>query len=206
MGTLSRCLAFAYGVGRPGARSVHRALPFEVDANVAKDVVLFRYENPRLYRLVTFFGLGQYFFWMYLTHFANSSLRDAPVVRTDAPTSWWRNVNLGDHKYRVGLTGLFFVLGNVVLGGAWLFSTRSVRYLVLQKGGRHLQILTYMPFVHHRVVRVPLDAVSCSYSRNELVSHLPLKVKGRWFYFILDRRGTFPNAKLFDCTAGMKRT
>lgn len=47
--------------------------------------------------------------------------------------------------------------------------------------------------------------VSAKQSRMTATVHLPLKVKGKYFHYILDMRGQFPNAKLFDYSAGLRR-
>ncbi|KAG8244772.1 hypothetical protein J6590_015312 [Homalodisca vitripennis] len=52
-----------------------------------------------------------------------------------------------------------------------------------------------------------LTAITTSQTRYSAKVQLPIKVQGKWFYYILDtKNGTFPNPELFDFTAGMKRT
>ena len=47
-----------------------RKLPFEVNEKVAKDTLVFSYENDRFYRTLTLFGIVQFFFWFHLGVFA----------------------------------------------------------------------------------------------------------------------------------------
>jgi len=197
-----------------------KKLPFEVDTNVVQDVVLFKYENPRFFKMIILFGISQFVFWMYLAHFAYTCLRDItqsearklglPVEvdqddgNPDKP--WWRKINLGENKYRNGITILCTVVGNVILLSSWFYSTRSVRTLVLLKGGKRFRLVTYSPTPFGRRMQVALDNVSCNTSRSHAKVSLPIKLRGYWLHFILDKRGEFTNTKLFDFTAGLKRT
>lgn len=88
---------------------------------------------------------------------------------------------------------------------AWTFTVRSVRYLILHKGGKEVSLVTYTPFGVNRIMKVPLTAISAQESRTSASSQLPLKVKDRWLFYMLDMRGEFKNAQLYDYTAGLKR-
>uniref|UniRef100_T1JGR0 Transmembrane protein 223 n=1 Tax=Strigamia maritima TaxID=126957 RepID=T1JGR0_STRMM len=187
----------------------NKLLPFEVDTRVGKDVTLYQYENTRFHRLLSFFAVGQFFCWGYLSHFAYTCLRDTPIsdpdgdIKTKLP--FWRRINMGENKYRYGLTVLCASLGYMIVSAAWLFSFRSIHSLVLLRGGEKLRIVTYKPFGLRRNLRVDVDQTACSHSRNDATSFLSLKVKGHYLYFLLDKSGTFTNRRLFDHTAGMKR-
>lgn len=90
---------------------------FNVNTNVTKDVILFKYENPRFYKLLNFFAISQFFFWNYLSHFSFTKLKDAPVERnTDPDLPFWRKMNLGDNKYRNSLTIFCFLIGELTFG------------------------------------------------------------------------------------------
>lgn len=52
---------------------------------------------------------------------------------------------------------------------------------------------------------VPLKNVSAEESRETARNLLPIKVKNRALYYVLDMRGEFRNPQLFDYTAGLKR-
>lgn len=74
----------------------------DVNTNVIKDVILFKYENPKFFMYMNIFAVVQYMFWTYLGLFAFSSLRDAPVDKSTITddTPWFRRINLGENKYR----------------------------------------------------------------------------------------------------------
>lgn len=177
----------------------------EVNTNVAKDVILYRYDNPKFFRIVNIFALCQFGFWTYLSHFAFTSMRDAPVPKDRDDLPWWRKINLGENKYRNGLTVLSFLIGYGILTAAWLFTLKSVRYLILRKGGDKLTFVTYTPFGKNRMMTVDVNKVSSQESRQNARVQLPIRVKNFSLFFMLDMKGEFKNPKLFDHTAGLKR-
>jgi hypothetical protein len=83
----------------------------DVNTKVVKDVILYRYDNPRFFRIVNIFALCQFGFWTYLSHFAFTTMKDAPVPKDKDHLPWWRRINLGENKYRNGLTVLSFFIG-----------------------------------------------------------------------------------------------
>ncbi|KAH8389705.1 transmembrane protein 223 [Drosophila serrata] len=183
-----------------------QAAPFDVSTSVSKDIILFKYENPRFYKMLNFFGVCQFVFWTYLSHFAFTTLKDAPVVENPGDDlKWYQRINLGDNKYRNGITACSFLIGYGILFAVWMFTLRSVRFLILRKGGQSVSFVTYGPFNRNRIMTVPLKCVSAEESRNMARVQLPIKVKGKTLYYVLDMRGEFRNPQLFDYTAGLKR-
>ncbi|KAK5640431.1 hypothetical protein RI129_011242 [Pyrocoelia pectoralis] len=176
-----------------------------VNTNLVKDVILYKYDNPRFFKFLNIFAFCQFSFWTYLSLFAYTSLRDAPVPSsTTAP--WWQRINLGENKYRNGITFLSFLLGYGILSISWMYTLRSVRYLVLHKGGGKVTFVTYTPYGVNRMMTVGLENVSSQQTRQSATTQLPIKVKNRFMYYILDMKGEFKNGPLFDYTAGLKRT
>lgn len=87
----------------------------KLDTNVVKDVILFKYDNPKYFKYISFFGISQYIFWMYLAYFSFTTLRDAPVSKEgNENLPWWRRINLGEQKYRNGVTLFCGVVGKCV--------------------------------------------------------------------------------------------
>ncbi|KAM3966121.1 transmembrane protein 223 [Aphomia sociella] len=183
-------------------RTIH-----DVNTNVIKDVILFKYENPKFYMYMNVFAIVQYMFWSYLGIFAFSSLRDAPVDKSKITedTPWFRKINLGENKYKNGLGTIAVVIGTGTLGVIWMYTLKSVRFLILNKGGRFLTFVTYTPFGKNRIMKVPIENVCCRENRANAQVQLPLKVKNQWMHFILDMKGEFKNPLLFDSTAGLLR-
>jgi len=173
---------------------------------VKEDTVLFKYENKRFFRMMNVFALSQFFFWSYLSHFTFTVMKDSPVpeeIKNDANIPWWRKMNFG--QYRNGLTIASFMIGWGTMAISRMYTLRCVRYLILKKGGKSLAFVTYTPSGKNRYLTVPLEKVSAKQSRMSVKVHLPLKVQGYYLHYILDMRGQFLNAKLFDYSAGLKR-
>ncbi|XP_025911781.1 transmembrane protein 223 [Apteryx rowi] len=179
-----------------------RAAAAALDTAVPRDVVLFRHERDRFFRLVGLFCAGQGLFWGYLAHFAFTALRPAP-----APGAGDDPLRPRDNKWRLGFTASCLTLGSLIVVAGCLFPRRAVRQVTLLQGGRHVAIGTHAPLGLGRgsCFTVPLRHVSCSAHRAEARAALPLKVKGRPFYFLLDKQGHVCNPRLFDLTVGAYR-
>lgn len=87
----------------------------DVNTNITKDVILYKYENPKYFRYMNAFAVVQYMFWMYLGTFAFTALKDAPVDRSKITddTPWYRKINLGENKYRNTLGGVALLVGKI---------------------------------------------------------------------------------------------
>lgn len=86
-----------------------------------------------------------------------------------------------------------------------MMTLRSVRYLILQKGGKTISVVTYGPFGKNHILNVPLTCVSAVQSRQTGASSLPIKIRDKRFYYLLDNRGEFTNPQLFDHVINLKR-
>ncbi|CAH2039355.1 unnamed protein product, partial [Iphiclides podalirius] len=63
------------------------------------------------------------------------SLRDAPVDKSmiTEETPWYRKINLGENKYRNTLGSVAIIIGTGSLAMVWMYTLKSVRYLILHK-------------------------------------------------------------------------
>ncbi|XP_037810844.1 transmembrane protein 223 [Lucilia sericata] len=179
---------------------------YDINTNVTKDVILYKYENPGFFKTLNIFGICQFVFWTYLSHFAFTTLRDAPVEQKEGvELRWFERINLGENKYRNGITAMSFLIGYGILAAVWMFTLRSVRFLILRKGGRDVTLVTYGPFGHNRIMTVPLKSISAQQPREMAEVLLPLKVRNRSLFYVLDMKGEFKNTQLYDYTAGLNR-
>lgn len=124
----------------------------------------------------------------------------------DAP--FWKKINLGSDKYKYGLAlgsaimGTFqksyynstpagaistnqadiflilFILGFGILCASWLYTLRSVRYLVLRKDAKTVSFVTYAPFGRNRIMEVPIANVGTKCNFNY---ECAFKSKFLWF-------------------------
>ncbi|CAG9840362.1 unnamed protein product [Diabrotica balteata] len=176
----------------------------DVNTNVVKDVILYKYDNSRYYKLMNLFAFAQFGFWTYLSYTAYTTLKDAPVDPSKSE-HWWEKINLGENKYRNGITLCTGLIGWGILAVVWMYSLRSVKYLILRKGGRQLTIVTYTPVAASRMFTLELNNLSSVDSRSTAKTHMALKVKGHFMYYIVDMKGEFKNPLLFDHTVGIRR-
>ncbi|KAM9221337.1 transmembrane protein 223 [Dugong dugon] len=169
------------------------------DTAPPRDVLLFEHERGRFFAVLGLFCAGQGVFWASLAVAALARPPTAEVSergRFDLRSTLWR------YSLAVGCGAI----GTLVLGAGLLFSLRSVRSVMLRAGGQQVTLTTHAPFGLGTHITVPLNQVSCMAHRGEVPAMLPLKVKGRRFYFLLDKSGHFPNTQLFDNTVGAYRS
>uniref|UniRef100_A0A1E1X8E1 Putative conserved plasma membrane protein n=1 Tax=Amblyomma aureolatum TaxID=187763 RepID=A0A1E1X8E1_9ACAR len=192
---------------QPSAR-----LPFEVDTNVAKHTEIYRFDNFKAFASLRMFTVVQLFLWSYMANYCYTVTDPTEGVPPDVEKSGrvgglleFLRERLTTDRYRYGLVALCTTVGSLVVAGSSLFVLRSVRSIVLLKGGQRVLVQTYAPFRDLRGLEVPLEHINCLQSRLRKSSYITLKVKGHWFYFMLDQRGIFPHPKLFDNTVGISR-
>nr|CAG4642216.1 EOG090X0JX7 [Eurycercus lamellatus] len=195
------------GIGRQNStnfRQYSTKNVWEVDTNVSKDVVLYVFENSKFHKYLNIFAITQFGFWLYLAEFSMSTLKDVPINKEQSENKelpWYRKINMGENKFRTGITTLC-----LMVGGSWMYSLKSVRAIVLRKGGNDVTFITHAPFNKMRYLDAPLKNVSATQSRTHgAIIQLPLKVKGYMGYFLIDMKGEFKNGPLFDATCGLKR-
>lgn len=170
-----------------------------------RDVLLFQHERGRFFTVLGLFCAGQGIFWASLAVAALAR----PPVRMRPPDAEFPDRRRSDVRsalWRYGLAVGCGTIGTLVLAAGLLFSLRSVRSVMLHAGGKQVTLSTHAPFGLGAHFTVPLNQVSCMAHRGEVPAMLPLKVKGRRFYFLLDKAGHFPNTKLFDNTVGAYRS
>lgn len=86
-----------------------------------------------------------------------------------------------------------------------MHTLRSVKYLILRKGGQSVTVVTHTPFGENRLLTLGLENVSCRQMRTEAKSQIPIKIRGHAMHYLLDMRGEFRHPKLFDSTCGLAR-
>ncbi|NXB06788.1 TM223 protein, partial [Cnemophilus loriae] len=179
--------------GSTGGAAVMAARAALEAAAVSRDVVLFQHDRSRFFRLVGLFCAGQGLFWAYLAHFAFTTLRPAPgpAPGPDEP------LRPRDNKWRFGFTASCLTVGT---GGAGPASERA------RGGGSGIGVGPGPPRVGGgRTLTVPLRDVSGRAHRTEVAAAIPIKVRGRPFFFLLDKGGQLSDPRLFDVTVGAFR-
>lgn len=98
-------------------------------------------------------------------------------------------------------------IGSLIVAAGCFIPLRSVRRLTLHRGGSTVTISTHGPMGLGPGLSftVPLRHLSCRAHRSDVRTSIPLKVKGRIAFFLLDARGQLDNPRLFDITVGAYR-
>ncbi|XP_033104045.1 transmembrane protein 223-like [Anneissia japonica] len=186
---------------------------------ITKPVLLYRGEQKRLFQFVSFFAISQLIFWVYLTNFAFTSMKDSHMKQEikygpeGAPNelrNWttWEGIklNLSASRWRYGVTVLSMIAGGGIFTLAFLYSRKNINALVLRQGGKHLTFKTYGIFAQGYTFTVPVKHVSCEYTRHGGRKTLPIKVKDHRMFYTLDTGdGKFYNGRLFDTSVTVRR-
>lgn len=96
-------------------RNHYSQAPINIDvSNLTKDVIVYKYNNPRYFKIMNIFGIAQFFFWLICAEFTLSNLKNTPI-NTEAPKfedlPIYLRVNLGENKYKYGLGTACFLFG-----------------------------------------------------------------------------------------------
>ncbi|XP_034281229.2 transmembrane protein 223 [Pantherophis guttatus] len=204
--------------------SIRRAQePFPLDGFVNRDVELFHHERSRFFRNVGLFCLSQFAFWLYLADLAFTTLRETTAVpekpgssespeRPPAPTRPWlgnlfnlTSGNFGSAKWRYGFSATCVTVGTLIFVAGFFFARRSVSRILLLRGSQEVTFTTYYLFGYTSSFTVPLRHICCMSHRSEVAAIIPVKIKGKPFYFLLDKQGSITNNPLFDITVGAYR-
>lgn len=86
-----------------------------------------------------------------------------------------------------------------------MYTLRSVKYVILRKGGQKVTIVTHAPFGENRMLTLGLENLGSKQTRAEAKNYLPIKVRGHMLHYMLDMRGEFKHPQLFDSTCGLAR-
>lgn len=89
--------------------------PINIDTStLAKDVIVFKYNNPKYFKMMNIFGIAQFFFWLICSEFTLSNLRYTPInegAPNFADLPLYLRINLGENKYKYGLAIGCFTFG-----------------------------------------------------------------------------------------------
>ena len=86
-----------------------------------------------------------------------------------------------------------------------LNSYKTIKYLVLKKGGEQVRIVTYGFLGRSRDFTVPLSRCSCESNPNTDQGKFLLRIYGMRLRLTIDNQGDVRNRKLFNNTVCLKR-
>ena len=93
--------------------------PFDVDSNLPHDVIVYTYKNDRFYKMLTIFGIIQFFFWLHLAGFCYRTLGSGSTTEKAeellGKTNSWANIIGAVEQYRYRIAVVCLLLGNFPL-------------------------------------------------------------------------------------------
>ncbi|XP_024883355.1 transmembrane protein 223 isoform X1 [Temnothorax curvispinosus] len=169
----------------------------DVNTNVQNNVVLYKLEKSAYYRYMRIFSIGQLFGWSVLAFY------------TYKPSFWdifYTDIKFKEfcynHMFRLSTFICAILAGPIMFLVIYATCARSIKYIILNKGGETLSITTFHMRKNKSTISIPVDMVRCTADRTTGGGVLPIKIQNRSFYYLIDKSGTFVNPKLFDYVTG----
>ncbi|GIY86393.1 transmembrane protein 223 [Caerostris darwini] len=184
--------------------------PTENVTSLKKDTLLYTLEKTKLIRYITIYGIAQCGICTFLGLNVFFSLRDTESLQrnrnmtSQSEEKSWRDLNLGAAKHRLISAVSCFSIGFLTAFICYKLPSRMIKLITLCKGGRTASFVTYGSFGKTKEFKVPLQQLTCVVTRDQATSYIPIKIKNRWFYYLIDCRGQFHQPALFDVTVGAK--
>lgn len=186
-------------VSRPSRLAEAVEKNYENPSSVLNNVIIFKYDRDRAVMIVFTFVIVQFVgMFAMASNVYNTFCQDL----FDPDKSW--RTKIWEHKFSLFAISAGCVFAPLIAIFSYLIAARTVRRIILHKGGEKITVDTYHPIPKMRRFTVPLENVSCKNSRTYRGT-LALRFKDRRFYYFVDSDGDFPNGDLFDFTAGVKR-
>ncbi|OXU29312.1 hypothetical protein TSAR_014722 [Trichomalopsis sarcophagae] len=176
--------------------------PLKVNTKVQNNVMLYRFEKPYLYKGALIFagvalvGCVTMVDNVYLILCKNLWNPDKPLLTRFSQES---------QTDKLIFTNKIFVSGPVIFFTVWYITKRTVKYIVLHKGGKTVTIVTYHPLKGEVTTTLPVNNLSTSSGRTASKSYIPLRVRDTKLKYMVDKNGNFVNEELFDVTVGINR-
>ncbi|XP_059160184.1 transmembrane protein 223-like [Physella acuta] len=179
-------------------------LDFHSKRNIVKDTQVYFHSDDAFYKILSYFGIFQMVMWSYLSLFAVQQIKVNPV-KDVSNLPLWKRLLYKEGQYKNALSLLSLTVGAAVLFISLTYPRRAIKSLWILKGGQDVKVTTYSWLGKTQTFQTPVEHISCMQSRAGVGQHIPLKLKGKNFYFLVDKKGSFPNVELFDFVIGVKR-
>ena len=178
---------------------------FIVNTNVSTDVLIYRYEKPEQFRKILMFGLGAFTFFMVTAVISLPQGNQRKIeYEGDSTTYQWAAYLNNSNAIRAGYAGFMGLAALSILGFSLYIPHRTVRSIILNRGGKSVDITTYA-VSSSPTFKCSLDDLTTTTSRKGKGKYMPIKNKSTKFNYLVNRSGEFPQIKLFDHTVGVKR-
>ncbi|XP_043462470.1 uncharacterized protein LOC122498683 [Leptopilina heterotoma] len=166
---------------------------------ILNNVLIFNFERPVAYTVVISFAFIQLFgMYSMVTNIYDTYCQDL----FDKAKSWKEKIN--EHPISLLTIAIGCIFGPMIFVLIVFFAGRTIRRIILHKGGKEVTFVTYHLNPRRQVFTESLENMSCKASR-KYRNTLPLNIKGKRFYYFIDTDGEILNENLFDFTVGVKR-
>lgn len=178
---------------------VEQNVEMDYSSKILNNVLIFQFERPVAYKIVVSFAFIQLFgMYSMVTNIYDTYCQDL----FEAAKSWKERIK--SHPFSLVTIAIGCIFGPMILVLVVFFSGRTIRRIILHKGGKEVTFVTYNLNPSRQVFTESLENMSCKTSR-KYRSTLPLSIKGKRFYYFIDTDGEILNENLFDFTVGIKR-
>lgn len=168
----------------------------DVNTNVQNNVILYKYERDKYFWTIRVFAFGQLFGWSMLALYTYTP-EFFDIFKTDIKFKEF----LKEHVFRFGTFVFSIFAGPITFGFMYATCSRNIKYIILNKGGKTLSLSTYHLWKRNsKIINVPVGMAKCTSHRLGNGVCIPLKIKNKFFYYLIDKSGTFVNPSLFDYT------
>ncbi|XP_076637826.1 transmembrane protein 223 [Colletes latitarsis] len=168
-----------------------------VNTNVQNNVLLFKNESSTMCKLLRYFSIGWVFCSASLIYYSHNQINLSDYSKSVS----WKNY-MKEKGVHVTIFACGIIIGPVMLLILHFSMQRFIKYIILNKGGKNVSLITYHLFKKEALLTLPVSMVKSCMSRQEAVQYLPLKVCDKLFFYLMDLEGTLLNEKLFDNTIG----
>ncbi|XP_011865743.1 PREDICTED: uncharacterized protein LOC105560863 isoform X2 [Vollenhovia emeryi] len=151
----------------------HRQMShLDVNTKVKNNVIIYKNDRSLYFRNAGLFGLGQIFGWTLLAFYTyKPSFWD--IFNTDIKFKEY----FSNHLLRLNLFLFSIIAGPFMFFFTYVLCSRTVKYIILNKGGKTLSITTYHMLRNKSNFNVPVGVVR-NVSDRTLGRVLALKIKG----------------------------
>jgi len=174
--------------------------PLKINTNVKNNVMLYRFERDVLMRGALLFSVIALVTCLFMADNVYLILCQ-DLFNNNIPLK----ERLYDHIFPLAAITIGISAGPLIILGVWILTVRTIKYIVLHKGGQLVTIVTYHPTKKFKKMTVPVAHINCQSGRVDAKSYVMIKIKDMKRQYVIDKTGTFINPELFDVTVGAAR-
>lgn len=179
-------------------RQVHSKC-WEQNTNVLNNVILYKYDGGKYFKIAHIFGICNIVLWITGFWYAYIDMFKELWIKPFKQFIQDNLLSLSLFIFSTTLGPLFYML-------YFFLSMRSIKYIILNKGGKYASFVTFHPIKSKQIITAPIEEVYCIHPRTYKIGmYTSLKINNYKFNFLIDKRGTYVNGILFDNTIAWRK-